>query len=725
MKRGFTLVELIGVVVILALVALLAFPPLLKSINNKKNQISDASKEILYSATDSYVKSNKDTFPLYNGNVYCTTIDILVKEELLPTKVYDSVSGDEIPLNSKIEIKVENNEYKYNLNNECTNYTGPNAPELLNNMLPIKYSGSNWLIAQQTEKWYDYDAKEWANAVVIKNDVIKDISDNHNDITITNKYTNQDGMAYFDGVDDYLDLGNKNYDFGNSASMVLRFKLHSVNSTINTYLFGNWESAGFGFLLSKTGQLFFQLYNENVSNYITLPGSNIELDKWYTVVATYDGTTIKIYINGELYTSTATTGEIKPSNVQFLLGANPGGNDRTSEFTNFTVANAMVYDRTLSESEVANNFSNEITTYNKTDLLFGYDYFGSTSDYYKSKYLNKENTIVDESDIDLWYVWIPRYKYQLFNANNGSVNPQEIQIEFESGINSTGTVKCTDAVSGSGDVSEICTNASNGNWYTHPAFTFGNQELTGFWVGKFEISGTIDEITIKPNVSSLRGQIVSAFFTAIQNLELSYSLNGDSHMMKNMEWGAVTYLSHSKYGTCTDGKCVEVGINNNSNYMTGCGDFPGSSESTNCNKYDTTSGMLASTTQNIYGVYDMNGSAWEYLMGGIVNADGSFYSNNSGFIDSPSSKYYDRYTYDTSFVTHSRGKLGDATKEILKIYGIESGGWYGDHSSLVASSSSWIGRGGHFQRKSLGGIFYFGRTVGNDLAGSSRAVLVK
>ena len=29
---------------------------------------------------------------------------------------------------------------------------------------------------------------------------------------------------------------------------------------------------------------------------------------------------------------------------------------------------------------------------------------------------------------------------------------------------------------------------SNGEWLTHPAFTFGNTELNGFWVGKFEPS---------------------------------------------------------------------------------------------------------------------------------------------------------------------------------------------------------------------------------------------
>ena len=185
--------------------------------------------------------------------------------------------------------------------------------------------------------------------------------------------------------------------------------------------------------------------------------------------------------------------------------------------------------------------------------------------------------IITEDEIALWYVWIPRYKYQLFNANNGVVFEQIINIEFESGTSSTGTVSCTDTVSGSGTFSETCNNANNGNWYTHPAFTFGDDELTGFWVGKFEVSTTdstcnssasltncnkVSTVTIKPNVSSWRYTTISNFYTSIQNISTTYGLSGDSHMMKNMEWGAVAYLKQSVYGLGV----VDIGINNNNSY---------------------------------------------------------------------------------------------------------------------------------------------------------------
>jgi len=334
---------------------------------------------------------------------------------------------------------------------------------------------------------------------------------------------------------------------------------------------------------------------------------------------------------------------------------------------------------------------------------------------------------ISEDEIALWYVWIPRYKYQLFNANNGRVSERLINVTFENNTETTGTVKCTDSVSGSGSSSETCTNATNGNWYTHPAFTFGNQELTGFWMGKFEISGTTSKITIKPNVSSLRRQTIATFFTSIQSISNNYNIdNADSHMIKNMEWGAVAYLKQSKYGLGT----TRIDTNNNSNYITGCGEVAGSQSSTKCIQYNTSEGALSSTTGNITGVYDMGGGSNEYVMGSIVNSSGKFYENDSGFSSAPEAKYYDDYTYDsgeTSNLSHTRGKLGDATKETLATNGgtiFEA--WYGQESAFPNAGVAWFLRGEHYNYNSRTGVFSFYRYSGSAKSDySSRAILVR
>ena len=310
-----------------------------------------------------------------------------------------------------------------------------------------------------------------------------------------------------------------------------------------------------------------------------------------------------------------------------------------------------------------------------------------------------EGTKILEDDILAYYVWIPRYRYKLFNVNSGSMDPIRIEIKFE---------EKTDTKS---------TGSTNGSWLTHPAFTFGTDELSGIWVGKFETSGTADVPTIKPNLTSLVYQNVSTQFSTSQKLGTSTYLtsNGvnqvDAHMMKNIEWGAVAYLKQSRYGLGT----TDIGNNaykasSTPYYMAGCGsasetDLIGIA--TTCTSYISAAGIKASTTGNVYGVYDMAGGAMEYVMGVMKTEDGTgFIYRNSGFTTDTlplESKYVDAYTYGTSSSDYTRRILGDATGETKH--------WY-DSAVFVYSAYSWFHRGGRSSNMSGAGVFYFGNDYG-------------
>ena len=310
-------------------------------------------------------------------------------------------------------------------------------------------------------------------------------------------------------------------------------------------------------------------------------------------------------------------------------------------------------------------------------------------------------TVIPEDDILAYYVWIPRYKYKLFNVDfNFDVDaynhnictancPQVIDVVFEKGTSTTGTVTCTHDTNGN----ETCTNKENSNWYTHPAFTFGDTELEGIWVGKFETTGTGDSPTIKPNISSLVNQNVSTQFITSQKFSTNNYLttNGinqsDTHMMKNIEWGAVAYLKQSNYGL----GLTDIGINNNKNLTTGCGAQAGSDATTICNTYNTETGMQASTTGNIYGVYDMSGGTWEYVMG-----NSNKQAHESGLIiNTLPEEYIDIYSGDDVSASH----LGDALGE--------TAGWYGDAPLFVWPNNPWFKRGGLYDDGDRAGVFFY------------------
>ena len=331
----------------------------------------------------------------------------------------------------------------------------------------------------------------------------------------------------------------------------------------------------------------------------------------------------------------------------------------------------------------------------------------------RDNYMSAVNgTTINEDDTLAYYVWIPRYKYLLFDGESEHTSAKQICVQYEKTniIKSDGTVK--------------------GQWLTHPAFTFGDAELPGIWVGKFETSGTENTPTIKAGLNSLVSQNVSTQFATSQKFASGttyLTANGvskvDAHMMKNTEWGAVAYLKQSKYGLGT----TDIGNNAyySSGYKAGCG--PASetdltSDTTTCTSYTSTAGVKSSTTGNIYGVYDMAGGANEYVMGVMqdntnTNAPMSGYStsSNSGFTgkvyDSgnytsytgtafPSSKYYDLYAFGTTSddsEAYARRILGDATSETR--------GWYTDYLVFAYAEVPWFLRGGYADSGSEAGVF--------------------
>ena len=328
--------------------------------------------------------------------------------------------------------------------------------------------------------------------------------------------------------------------------------------------------------------------------------------------------------------------------------------------------------------------------------------------------------IIPEDNIESYFVWIPKYSYQIFNLGEtdghttgkpDSSNAQEIQIKFgTTNTNDNNDNECTTPMT-----SGASGNCKVGDYMTSPAFI--SMDTNGLWVAKFETTGSTTNITVKPNQTSLRSLNVKTMFETAYN----YKRDNDSHMMKNTEWGAVAYLSHSKYGINT-----EVRINNNSNYITGYAATDSSDQSkypgtygTNSSvtlPYNTSIGYKASTTGNITGIYDMSGGALEYMasLRSETYASSGF---DSSSLKSYNSKYYDEYDANSEYTTYSMRILGDATGEMEPFYyyqdnnGIHNS-WYADRSYFVDSSYPWFNRGGNYDIGVLAGQFTFDHHAG-------------
>ncbi len=380
----------------------------------------------------------------------------------------------------------------------------------------------------------------------------------------------------------------------------------------------------------------------------------------------------------------------------------------------------------------------------------------------------KNGEEIPEDNIESYFVWIPKYSYQLWDLGNYSGltsisdKTQEIKIKFgTSNTSDNVSGECTTPMKDNQGIAGTSGNCKVGDYMTHPAFLAF--DTTGLWVGKFETGydGTTttagaqvnsvdtNKIVIKPNVYSWRNITVGNMFKN----SYDYKRDLDSHMMKNTEWGSVAYLQHSAYGSQ-----ASVRINNNKAYITGYAATVeptlgyNSQNSITGNRVEATglgldgtytvnylnkNSVAASTTSNYSGVYDMSGGAWEYVMGyttGATTVGGNssitnLYSNF--FSDSTYLKYWDKYT--STLNTNFNNKiLGDATGE-MGPFGSEKdldsnirykSSWYKDYANFANSSVSWFARGGIWYYGTTSGIFAIGSDIGGmDGVVSYRVVL--
>ena len=161
----------------------------------------------------------------------------------------------------------------------------------------------------------------------------------------------------FDGVNDHITISN-------SDSINITGDALTIAGYINTDGSSAWQgicykdggnNKGFQLFVDKTGDPniafgihtggFYRLYSNEV----------IENNKWYFVVATYDGVNQSIYLNGVFDNSQAATGNITDSSAENLyIGRNTGGSERfNGEMSGFKIFNTA-----LTAAQVADLYNN-------------------------------------------------------------------------------------------------------------------------------------------------------------------------------------------------------------------------------------------------------------------------------------------------------------------------------------------------------------------------------
>lgn len=297
----------------------------------------------------------------------------------------------------------------------------------------------------------------------------------------------------------------------------------------------------------------------------------------------------------------------------------------------------------------------------------------------------ESGTVVQENELGSMFVWLPRYAYKIESGYHASATG-EISIEFLEGTSSHKTgvdIGSYPEYSYSATASE----SKMLNYVVHPAFNYDETQLTGLWVAKFRASredatnnnyGTSEKFKIVGNKYVYNKKTVGQSYTLSvgmndegNNYKLSSNDNAvDPHLMKNSEWGATVYLTHSKYGM------------NNKNITSYNGVISGSG--------DYIKNVQYGSTNNIYGIYDLSGN-YQFIAAYLNNGNANLTAYVGELVSAPN-KHKDVYkvgttgnllsysvsdTYNDNYEA-SKDKYGDAIYE-TSVNGLSyyDGGWQG------------------------------------------------
>jgi hypothetical protein len=167
---------------------------------------------------------------------------------------------------------------------------------------------------------------------------------------VSNGGPRNDGAYDFDGSNDYIDFGSIDFQSLGTFSQSVWVNVDSTGS--NAFYVNNGGASNTNTAIYENGsageiQFYLQTDSETVRPFF--PVSELTTDVWYNFVQTWDGSTVKSYVNGELVdTETTSSSTLASTSGPYVAGARDDG----SGATDGTIDEIRVYNRALTPSEV-------------------------------------------------------------------------------------------------------------------------------------------------------------------------------------------------------------------------------------------------------------------------------------------------------------------------------------------------------------------------------------
>ena len=222
-----------------------------------------------------------------------------------------------------------------------------------------------------------------------------DLSGNGNNATLVNgtSYSSANGgTMVFDGINDYASISDSTYlDLPNNNTMEFWVNSNQLNN--NDIISHRWN--GYGAAYNPTyasgyvaGKL--SIYY-NIGGFLAVSTTTTPIiGQWYHLVGTYDGSVMKIYLNGILENTRSVSGNIEQNEAGLSIGSYDG---LPTEYAgNGKISIVRYYHKALSATEVLQNFDATKSRYGFTSYTTRTAAFATATGITDTTILNALNT---------------------------------------------------------------------------------------------------------------------------------------------------------------------------------------------------------------------------------------------------------------------------------------------------------------------------------------------
>lgn len=114
-KKGFTLIEVLGVLIILCVIFVVVFPNVLNYFKKSEQAIDDATKKVIADAAKDYMDNNSIVYSQIEDSIYCLEIDEIISKGYLNEEQIKNLDTNK----KYIRVNYKEDKYTYEVCDTC------------------------------------------------------------------------------------------------------------------------------------------------------------------------------------------------------------------------------------------------------------------------------------------------------------------------------------------------------------------------------------------------------------------------------------------------------------------------------------------------------------------------------------------------------------------------------------------------------------------------------